>query len=253
MREILIITPIKPSVVSTPHEFADGIAIRDIAPIRWNDSIVARFVSAVEQDELARTRYWLCVAMGPEEVTAINDDELFGKARDAAMALQIISPTGAKHIFLKVQHTSEGWDILGSLQPQEILGTLLSRNIHLEDQSLAHFNVVYAGIRRASKEKLVRLQNPVLLLEHGMQIGNVHVGLLMFVMALDMLFMAGQISPFMKRLGGFLGHNSLIFPPVAVMRLQPKTTVGEVLKDLYDLRNIIAHGQEIRKRPVQTV
>ena len=27
------------------------------------------------------------------------------------------------------------------------------------------------------------------------------------------------------------------------------TTPGEVLKDLYDLRNIIAHGQEIPKQP----
>jgi hypothetical protein len=71
----------------------------------------------------------------------------------------------------------------------------------------------------------------------------------MFVMALDMLFIAGEISPFMKRVGGFLGLDSLIFPQDSLMNYQPKTTVGEVLKDLYDLRNIIAHGQEIPKQP----
>lgn len=82
-----------------------------------------------------------------------------------------------------------------------------------------------------------------------MQIGNVHLGSLMFVMALDMLFMAGEISPFLQRVGGFLGLDSLIFPQDSLMNYQPKTTAGEVLKDLYDLRNIIAHGQEIPKEP----
>src|SRR5262249_49112016 len=63
------------------------------------------------------------------------------------------------------------------------------------------------------------------------------------------LFMAGEISPFVKRVGGFLGIDSLIFPQDSMMKYQPKTTAGEVLKDLYNLRNIIAHGQEVPKQP----
>jgi hypothetical protein len=250
MPEVLVATPLKYTAVSRPYEFADGISIRELSPIRWDVSIVKGFISEREREDLANNQYWLCAAKEYAHVYGDVGNELYDAAHHAAMVLQIICPTGAKHIFLKFQQTSEGWDNIGSSHPKELCSTLLGRITHLEDQGLAHdFDGVYAGIRRAFAEKLVRLQNPVLLLEHGMQIGNVNLGSLMFVMALDMLFMAGEISPFMKRVGGFLGLDSFIFPPDSLMNRQTKTTVGEVLKDLYDLRNIIAHGQEIPKQP----
>jgi hypothetical protein len=108
---------------------------------------------------------------------------------------------------------------------------------------------VYEGIRRANADHFVRLQNPVLLLEHGQQIGNVYLASLMFVMGLDALFMAGESAKFMQRVGGFLGVNNLIFLADSLMKRQPKTSVSEVLQDLYELRNTIAHGQEIPKQP----
>jgi hypothetical protein len=249
MHEVLVVTPLKHSAVSRPYDFANGISIREISPICWDVSIVKRLVSEREREDLANRRYWLCAAKEYEHVYGHVGDELYEAAFHAAMALQIICPTGAKHIFLKFQRTSKGWDNIGSRHPKELCSTPLGRITHLERQGLGHFDAVYAGIRRAFAEKLVRLQNPILLLEHGMQIGNVNLGSLMFVMALDMLFMAGEISPFMQRLGGFLGLDSLIFPPNSLRNYQPKTTVREVLNDLYDFRNIIAHGQEIPKQP----
>jgi hypothetical protein len=249
MHEVLVATPLKYSAVSRPYEFADGISIRELPSIRWDVSIVKGFISEREREDLANTRYWLCAAKEYEHVFGDVGDELYDATHHAAMALQIICPIGAKHIFLKFQRTSEGWDNIGSYHPKDLCSTLLGRITHLEHQGLTHFDAVYAGIRRAFAEKLVRLQNPILLLEHGMQIGNVNLGSLMFVMALDMLFMAGEISPFMQRVGGFLGLDSLVFPPESLMNYQPETTVREMLNDLYDLRNIIAHGQEIPKQP----
>jgi len=38
----------------------------------------------------------------------------------------------------------------------------------------------------------------------------------MFVMALDMLMMAGEKVPFIERLGGFLGPQSYVFPPDSI-------------------------------------
>jgi hypothetical protein len=55
----------------------------------------------------------------------------------------------------------------------------------------------------------------------------------------------------MQRVGGFLGVDSLIFPPDSFMHYQPNTTARDVLENLYDLRNIIAHGQEIPKHPTE--
>jgi hypothetical protein len=94
-----------------------------------------------------------------------------------------------------------------------------------------------------------KLQNPILLLEHGMQIGNASLGSLMFVMALDMLLMAGGTAPFVERLGGFLGPQSYVFPPDSVLHRQASVRVRDVLADMFEFRNKIAHGQEIPAKP----
>jgi hypothetical protein len=100
-----------------------------------------------------------------------------------------------------------------------------------------------------AKDKLVRVQNPVLLLEHGQQIGNAPLGNLMYVMGLDVLFMAGESANFVPRVAGFLGLDTLLFPREDFLQRQPEMTVAHVLQDVYELRNIIAHGQEIPKTP----
>jgi hypothetical protein len=249
MPEVLVATPLKYSAVSQPYQFGAGISIREISPIRWDRSITNSFISKRDQENLEGTRYWLCAATVSGGVGATVEDELTDAAHHAALALQIICPIGAKRVFLKFHQTSEGWDIDSSHPPKELCNTLLGRITRLEEQRLVeNFDHVYAGIRRAFADKVVRLQNPIQLLEHGMQIGNVNLGALMFVMALDMLVGAGNISKFMQRVGGFFSLDSLIFP-ADQLRRQANTTVRHVIEDLYDFRNIVAHGQEIPKHP----
>jgi hypothetical protein len=72
---------------------------------------------------------------------------------------------------------------------------------------------------------------------------------MMFVMALDMLFMAGDSDKFVKRVGGFLGLDNPIFPADSDLKRQPNITARDVLDDLYDLRNVVAHGHEIPVKP----
>jgi hypothetical protein len=67
----------------------------------------------------------------------------------------------------------------------------------------------------------------------------------MWVMGLDMLFMAGEKTSFVERAAGFLGANTPVFPVVSILKQQPRLTVGEVVEDVYELRNIVAHGREI--------
>jgi hypothetical protein len=123
--------------------------------------------------------------------------------------------------------------------------------IHAEQLGLTNdFDSIYAGIRRAFTEGHVRIQNPVLLLEHAQQTGNIPLAATMCVMGLDMLFMAGKINPFVSRVGGFLGLNSFVFPPYRFGEAtphQPAPRTRDVLSDTYLFRNIIAHGQEINK------
>jgi hypothetical protein len=251
MPEVLVATPLNWSGVSRPYSFTDGICIRELSPIRWDVARVKSEISESALDELAETRYWLCASKDYDHTSGSAGDELLELAHDAAMALQIICPTGSEHVFLKFQQTASGWDNIATSPPNNPLRrTLLGRITDLEQQGLTeHFDAVYSGIRQANARHLVRLQNPVLLLEHGQQTGNVYLSTLMFTMGLDMLFMAGEIRPFIQRVGGFLGVDSFIFPPEALMQRQPNPTVRQVLRDLYELRNTIAYGQEIPKHP----
>jgi hypothetical protein len=55
MPEVLVATPLRYSAVSRPYEFADGISIRELSPIRWDVSIVKGFISEREREDLANT------------------------------------------------------------------------------------------------------------------------------------------------------------------------------------------------------
>ena len=68
-----------------------------------------------------------------EQVDGGVGEELYDLAHAAAMALQIICPTGAKHIFMKFQETSGGWDNVASYHPKELCSTRLGRITRLED------------------------------------------------------------------------------------------------------------------------
>ena len=165
-------------------------------------------------------------------------------------AHQIIHPSGCQNIYLAFHRKPEGYDFIGLCRPQQMNSTLVGRMTSAERRGLAvNFDVVHAGVSHAFSQKVVRLQNPILLLEQGLQTGNPTLAMLMFVMGLDVLFMAGDKVSFVTRAAGFLGLNSYVFPQVLSFDFQPLITVGEVAADLYDLRNLIAHGQEIPKHP----
>jgi hypothetical protein len=248
--EVLVATPLKYSAVKRPYSFSDGISIRELSPILWDISIAKTFISTHDREELADTKYWLCASKEAEHGYADICDDLYDKAMYAMSALQIICPSGSRNVFLNFVRTEQGYDNVASRLPKELCSTLIGRITFVEDLGFARdFEAVYSMVKRAFTERVVRLQNPILLLEHGTQIGNVNLGALMFVMALDMLMMAGQKVPFVERLGGFLGPRSYIFPPDSIMHRQPAVKVQDVLTDLYELRNIIAHGQEIPKSP----
>jgi hypothetical protein len=248
--EVLVATPLKSSDATRPYTFGDGISVRELAPILWDISIAKTFISPHEQNELANTRYWLCASKEVDHVYGNVGDDLYPHAAYAMWALQTICPSGAKNLYLKFAHTEKGYDNIDSSRPKELCSTVIGRTRCLEDRGFPQdFEAIYTTIKRAFTEKIVRLQNPVLLLEHGMQIGNVNLGTLMFVMGLDMLMMTGEKVPFIERLGGFLGPQSYVFPPDSFIQRQPSTRVQEVLADLYEFRNIIAHGQEIPRKP----
>jgi hypothetical protein len=227
------------------------VTIREIQPILWKLSVSKKFMSDDEREYLSEPRYWISVSKEVEHwYVGRSDDDLYEKARLAMYALQVMCPVGGRNVYLKFRETPEGLDNFGSSHPAEMKSTLIGRIAVLDEQTLqTDFDKVYHGINRAFDERIVRLQNPLILLEHGLQIGHVYLSTLVWVMGLDMLFMAGEKLPFVERVAGFLGPNTPVFPTVSFLNRQPRLTVGEVLEDVYELRNIVAHGREIPARP----
>ena len=253
MPEILVATPLHHSVVSQPYTFPDGLSIRKLPPILWDKATVKRWVSEDDQKYMNEDRYWLCADKEVEYTLGGMAQDLYEKAMHAALALQIIAPTGAKHVFMEFGITPEGLDNLGASHPKQLCSSRLSRLYHAESPDFQQkFEAIYAGVKRAFTERIVRLQNPILLIEHGMQTGNVPLGNLMFSMALDMLFMAGETKPFVSRIGGCLGLDTLVFPSLDLgsgYAYQPNVRVRDVIDHVYACRNIIAHGGEISAVP----
>lgn len=253
MPEFLVGTPLKHSVASQTYSFADGISIQKVAPILWDVSIAKGYLSQHDRDYLNEDRFWLCATAEAQSAFDAVAQQLYEKARQAAYALQIIAPCGGKNTYLQFQNTKDGFDNVGVRHPHEACVTLLGKLLRTERLGLERdFDKVYAGVRRAFMEKVVRIQNPILLLEHAQQIGNPPLAATMCTMGLDMLFMAGKINCFVSRLGGFLGLDTFVFPSYGFdgePSHQPAVRVGEVLADLYAFRNLIAHGHEIPETP----
>jgi hypothetical protein len=165
MHEVLVATPLRNSAVTRPYDFEGGISIRELSPILWDISIVKSYISEDERAKMAEAKYWLCASQECEHVTGDTGIDLFASARNAAWALQVICPSGATHVFLKFQKIGDGYDNIGAERPKALCRTLLGNLLSVEKQGLLEdFNAVYAGISRAFTEKVVRIQNPVLLM-----------------------------------------------------------------------------------------
>jgi hypothetical protein len=71
---------------------------------------------------------------------------------------------------------------------------------------------------------------------------------LMFTVGLDWLLRAEQRKVFEARLCNLFGGDSLVFPRLGYLELQPRFLVSEIAGDLYLLRNELAHGKILQKR-----
>jgi hypothetical protein len=251
MPKFLVATPIKPNTINKEHFFSGGISIRNLPRVsKASLAILRPVVPPKIIDHIADTPYWLAAEAETEDPAPAHDDALYLKATNAARALQIVCPVGAKHVFIQFKAVGDDLEAMNAKIGTELHSTLVGRTAFLEDQPIDQtFDPIYTGILRAFDERIVRLQNPILLLEHGMQTCNPNLAALLFTMALDALVMAGESKPFVSRLGGFLRPDTFVFPQDSFMHRQPTTKVGDVLAPLYKFRSLIAHGQEISKQP----
>ena len=241
MTEILVATPLPNNVVGGEIALADGLWVKKLDPIQYP----SEWFSERDKREIAGHQYWLGINCDSRTLLPKNRYERLARG---LYATQILCPSQISNVYLTLVRTADGFvvDHFNRYSPMKSTHVgYLSATRHFAEE----FNLVFAGIEKAFANRVVRLQNPILLLEHGLQIDNPPLRILFFSMAMDMLYMAGGIVRFVERINRFLDADSYIFPGTESLNLQPAITVGEIVEDLYKLRNIVAHGQEILEVP----
>lgn len=249
----MVASPLSSNLLSEPYELSNGISIRNELPIQWDDAIVNDVIPQFEREDLRNTNLWLCVSDHEEQPVGYDFRALYTKARHALWALQILCPNGAMNLYLELEESSGGFRNSGTSAQKALCKTRIGNVSRINETSFERdFDAVYEMVSRAYTEKVVRLQNPIVILEHGMQIGEPMLGTLLFTMGLDMLVMAGDCRNFVARLGGFLGPTNRVFPENYILERQAKLCVEEILPDIYGMRNIVAHGQQVPLDPYRT-
>jgi hypothetical protein len=193
-----------------------------------------------------RDGYWLCYEFEnchpPDNVRyRRRQDAAFKLMLHAMYSIQILAPIGAPNLLL-LYRTSEGGMTLDSTQRrQAFLETVWGRACPVPASFPDEIPIVLERLRQAFLKPILRLQIPVWLLEQGMGAPDRHIRILLWATGLDGITRSGGTAAFAERLCELLGAQTRIFPADSANR-RPKYRVVDVVEDLYQLRNEMAHG-----------
>jgi hypothetical protein len=209
----------------------------------------AYFLSQHDLRELKSVRHWLWYEFeSPWPRNTQAEKSALVRFDAVQYSLQILAPRGSRGLVLMARRIGDRLMLESGHHRLPLNETVWGRLATVPGNVLAELPIVIDRIEEAFRRRIIRLQNPVYLLEHGFQATNLHVRVLLWTTGLDSLLMANTRNEFVERLHNLLGAGASIFPPDKIMGRQPKYTVGDVSGDLYELRSEIAHGREIGKK-----
>jgi hypothetical protein len=233
----------------------DGPITRNLIIKRQDDGVFPDldsweyFLSQRDLRELKSVRYWLWYEFDcpwPRNVQA--EKAALARFDFAQYALQLLAPTGNRGLVLMVRRIGGKLRVESGHHRSPLNETVWGRLVSIPRSVPKEVPVIMERIEEAFRRPIIRVKNPVYLLEHGFQATNPHIRVLLWTTGLDGLLMANTRNEFIDRLHNLLGADTLIFPPDRTMCRQPKYRVGDVSGDLYELRSEIAHGREISKK-----
>ncbi len=224
---------VKPTPITTP----EGTSLWEWA------------LSRMEADRLKKVPTWVCCDFRDLPVL-----ENWKKARamqfvqNVVLAMQVVAPAGGEDSqTVLFEHRAEGLASVSVWHRPPMRSTPWARVAAFNTPtSLPDVQTVVRRVLRAFAQNVVRLVNPLYLLEYGLEATNPHIRVLFWVTALEGLLMSVRRDNFKERLFNLLGERTFVFPPIDIFGFgQPKYRVGEVAEDLYELRSVVAHGGEI--------
>lgn len=199
-------------------------------------------------ESLRNTVSWLRYdfSYDPAQDSSVIDDAM-ELVHNTAVAFQVAAPVGSDGLVIRCRKDNDTLTPESAVRYLPLHSTRWARMVGFEQLVTEDLYLVVEGVHQAFLRKVVRLQNPLYLLEHGLQATNIHISFLLWTMALDALLMAANARTFIKRLCNFLGGDIFVFPGLELFG-QPHYRVADVAGDMYCLRSAIAHGKEIPKR-----
>jgi hypothetical protein len=242
----LLLSPL-PNWQGSEQKVTEGMAVRRLDPIERQAVEASESLLDHHQiGEAPRDAYWLCYDFEnchpPDNIRYRRRQEAAFKLMLHTMyAVQILAPIGAPNLFLLYGKTDDGLKLESSQRRQVFLETVWGRACPIPSSFGDEVPVLLERVRHAFQKPVLRLQIPVWLLEQGMGAPDRHIRILLWATGLDGITRSGSTAAFAERLCELLGAESRIFPADGAGR-QPRYRVADVVEDLYQLRNEMAHG-----------
>jgi hypothetical protein len=219
--------------------------------LKEEDSSVRWIFSGSEIHRLKTCKAWLCCEFEDELPMTIGvprQDRAIQSVKNSQLAIQIVAPVGLQEAVTLVAREGPDGIHLGPLEQEPpMLSTTWARTSRFDGSSLTELSNVLRGVHGAFHSEVTRLVNPMHFLELGMQSNHRYLRPFLWITGLDALLMANNTSVFASRLNNFLGPNSFVFQRFNGSE-QPRYRVEDMAEDLYDFRNIVAHGRSMPKR-----
>ncbi|MEK7407715.1 MAG: hypothetical protein AAB225_21770 [Acidobacteriota bacterium] len=204
-----------------------------------------------ELTDVLERSHWLCVE---EECEWQDRDELLGrlsgKLRTAMLGFQLWCVKGWDGLIICAIVRDNGDITVESVEFVEPYPmSQWSKMTDIDKLAVAQLAPLVEGTFAVYESGVVRAINPFHFLEIGLQTAYNHVvaGALLWMMGLDGLLAAEKQVWFASRLKRLLGEATPVFPPDWIGR-RPVYTVADVAANMYDLRNLIAHGKEVLEK-----
>ena len=206
-------------------------------------------LSGMQFDEMGALRCFLIhreplpLIRGPERDKKINDFQ------NGLMALQVLKPL--KTLGFIFQGTEQTPDLLNleticarpPIDPGEWAGIR-----SFDTEFLSQVPAIIERIMRVMSGRAAEPKNAINLLQLGLEHFHPLLTGLLCVMGLEAALDGKGRNDFRKRLCECLGESTQVFPDWNSPSYQPPAyTVGRIAVDLYMLRNMIAHGINLRE------
>jgi hypothetical protein len=202
--------------------------------------------------EAVRDRtHWLCVERECDRVDRALMPKMAEDLRDAMLGLQLWAPIGWDGLILNCSRREENGALTveRAQLPEAFAAPRWGQMLDLRMFDPAQLGTLVEGALVAAESRCAPVMNPFQFLELGFQMAMNHdrAGAVLWMMGLDGLLAAEKKEVFSRRLKKLLGEGTCILPTDCVGR-QLGYTVGGVAADMFDFRNVIAHGKEIPQK-----